>query len=129
MNGKNPTNLIEEELNSGTLFNLFAKQAEFQKEVTGAVLPRDDIQWASYHIIGLMEEVGEILKADKRWKTHRNTYYNPENKLVEIADSFITLINIALFSGFEGDDVSEAILEKIQENTSKFEQKRKEGYK
>ena len=108
-----------------SLHEIFAKQIKFQQLVTGeAHLPQDNIEWASYHVLGLVEEVGEVLKADKRWKTHRNSHYDKRNKLEELADIFITSTNIALFSGFSADDIYKATLEKIEVNTSKLELER-----
>lgn len=103
------------------LSQLFEKQAEFQKKVTGIDLPVDSVEWSSYHALALVEEVGEVLKADKRWKTHRNTHYDPENKLEELADTFITVINIAMYSGFGPEALYEAVVAKISKNTKKLE--------
>jgi NTP pyrophosphatase (non-canonical NTP hydrolase) len=104
---------------------IFEKQEQFQSEVTGIKqLPTDNVSWFSYHTNAMLEEMGEVLKADKRWKTHRNHEYNPENKLEEIADVFITAINISIFSGFSGEDIELAILKKIEENTRKLENER-----
>jgi NTP pyrophosphatase (non-canonical NTP hydrolase) len=76
-------------------------------------MPHDDVRLASYHIQQLMSEVGEVLDADKRWKNFRNEKYDRESKLEEIADCFIVLMNIAMFSGFSGHEVASAILKKI----------------
>jgi NTP pyrophosphatase (non-canonical NTP hydrolase) len=102
------------------LSTLFEAQSAFQKKVTGIDLPQDDVKWFQYHTNAMTEEMGELLKSDKRWKTHRNTNYDPMNKLEEIADVFITTMNIALFSGFCAADVSDAILKKILENVCKL---------
>ena len=67
-----------------------------------------------------MEELGELMKSDKRWKTHRNARYEPEEKLDEIADVFITAMNISMYSGFSADEVAKAIAKKIAENTEKL---------
>ena len=64
----------------------------------------------------MVEELGEVVKADKRWKTHRNERYLVEEKLDEIADVFITAMNIAIHSGFSSDDIEKAIMDKIQTN-------------
>jgi hypothetical protein len=85
---------------------IFAKQALFQCRVTGMRLPKDDVRWFSYHMQAMMEELGEVLKADKRWKTHRNGYYCPEEKLDELSDVAITLVNMALFSGIDWPTLS-----------------------
>lgn len=77
-------------------------------------LPRDFVPLFSYHIQQLISEVGEVLDADKRWKNLRNSKYNRKEKLDEIADCFIVLMNVAIFSGFNADDVLEAIASKLE---------------
>lgn len=115
MSGKTPFG------SESSLSLLFSKQLEFQNKISGIEKPTDDTKWFSYHIQAIVEEIGELLKADKRWKTHRNAYYDRENKLEEWSDVFISLINIALYSGFEDYEVFQAILKKIQENTEKLQ--------
>lgn len=100
---------------------LFQKQIEFQKQITNLInLPDDVPQWYSYHMLAMIEELGEILKADKRWKTHRNERYVPEEKLEEIADVFITLMNICIFSGVDSEKLVQAVEYKIGENIKKL---------
>lgn len=109
-----------------TLKELFDIQAVNQKEMlklgiySGQIggsmdteLPIDDVRLASYHIQQLVSEIGEVLTADKRWKTHRQDNYKRQDKLEEIADSFIVMMNIAMFSGFDGDEVTKAISDKL----------------
>lgn len=108
-----------------TLKELFDIQAGNQREmlkkgVYGCVggpidleLPVDSSALCSYHVQQLMSEVGEVLTADKRWKSHRQDNYNPQEKLEEIADCFIVMMNIAMFSGFDGEDVTKAIEDKL----------------
>ena len=84
----------------------------FKDEHTITV-PVDDVGLASYHIQQLMSEIGEVLGADKRWKSHRNDKYDKDEKLDEIADCFIVLMNVAMFSGFDGDDLAKAIEGKL----------------
>jgi len=105
---------------------LYWKQIAFQSKVLNLLkennkIPRDDEKWSSYHILGLTEEVGELLKADKRWKTHRNINFDPENKLTEIADVIICALNVAIFSGFTIFELNEAISKKIDKNLSNLE--------
>lgn len=76
-------------------------------------LPIDHPQLASYHIQQLISEIGEVLEADKRWKNIRNNKYNKDDKLDEIADCFIVLMNVAMYSGFNGEDLFNAISHKI----------------
>lgn len=77
-------------------------------------LPIDHPQLASYHIQQLISEIGEVLEADKRWKNFRNAKYNKDDKLEELADCFIVLMNIAMFSGFSSTDLYNAIYSKIE---------------
>lgn len=76
-------------------------------------VPVDDIRLASYHIQHLMSEIGEVLDADKRWKNFRNEKYDKNAKLEEIADCFIILMNISMFSGINGRELSKAIKTKL----------------
>lgn len=73
------------------------------------VIPQDIPSLASYHVQQLVSEIGEVLEADKRWKNFRNDKYDRDAKLDEIADCFIVLMNISMFSGFSADDVTNAI--------------------
>lgn len=117
-----------------TLKELFDIQAGNQREmlkngiyagqVGGSMdveLPMDSTSLASYHVQQLISEVGEVLTADKRWKTHRQDNYDSQAKLEEIADCFIVMMNIAMFSGFDGDDVVEAIEAKLFEVGKRIE--------
>ena len=86
----------------------------FKSEGTKNV-PVDDVKLMSYHIMQLMSEIGEVLDADKRWKNFRNQKYDEDSKLEEIADCFIVMMNVAMFSGFNGDQLVEAIKKKLNE--------------
>lgn len=83
--------------------------------------PTDDVGLASYHIQQLVSEIGEVLEADKRWKSHRNDKYNKNAKLEELADCFVVLMNIAMFSGFDGDDLAHAIQRKLDVVSARLE--------
>lgn len=85
---------------------------KYKDDKTNTV-PVDDIGLFSYNIQQLMSEIGEVLDADKRWKNFRNEKNDSNGKLEEIADCFIVMMNIAMFSGFNGTDVAKAIAEKI----------------
>ena len=76
------------------------------------VIPQDIPSLASYHVQQLVSEIGEVLEADKRWKNFRNEHYDKEAKLDELADCFIVLMNIAMFSGFSASDIYDAIIKK-----------------
>lgn len=109
-----------------SLKDLFDIQAANQREMlisgvysgqVGGVmdveLPIDSTSLCSYHIQQLISEIGEVLTADKRWKSHRQDGYCADDKLEEIADCFIVMMNIAMFSGFDGEDVTNAIVDKL----------------
>ncbi len=76
-------------------------------------VPADDAKLMSYHVQQLISEIGEVLEADKRWKNFRNRKYDKEGKLEEIADCFIVLMNIAMFSDFSAGELSKAIIDKL----------------
>lgn len=84
-------------------------------------VPEDDVKLASYHVQQLMSEIGEVLDADKRWKNFRNDKYDKNAKLEEIADCFIVLMNIAMFSGFNGTQMQNAIEEKLEVFSERIE--------
>lgn len=115
--------------NNYSFHNMFLKQAENQRNMFEkgmyngfsdndgkfTELPVDDPKLSSYHIQQLVSEIGEVLEADKRWKNFRNDAYDKDAKLDEIADCFIVLMNIAMFSGFDSVDIYDAICNKIEE--------------
>ena len=83
------------------------------KDKLTATVPVDDVGLASYHVQQLMSEIGVVLDADTRWKSHRNDKFDKNAKLEELADCFVVLMNIAMFSGFDGDDLANAIQQKL----------------
>ena len=107
-----------------TLKDFYNKQVEFQKLVARKYpydfavvnIPEDNVQACSYHIQQLISEIGEILSADKRWKNYRNNKHDAENKSEEIADCFIVLMNIAIFSGLSADEFEDIIVSKMNGN-------------
>lgn len=115
--------------NNYSFHDMFLKQAENQRNMfekgmySGfsdndgkfTELPIDDPKLSSYHIQQLVSEIGEVLEADKRWKNFRNNAYDKDAKLDEIADCFIVLMNIAMFSGFDSVDIYDAVCNKIEE--------------
>lgn len=110
-----------EETNVISISELFQKQIGFQELIVNhPFLPVDDPKWYSYHVLAMMEELGEILKADKRWKTHRNERFEPEEKLDEIADVFITIMNICIFSNIDSKTLLQAVSNKINSNIEKL---------
>lgn len=106
----------------------YDSQIHFQEIITGVKCPGDNLYQFSYHIQAMVEELGEVMKADKRWKTHRNARYEHDEKVDEIADVFITAMNIAIHSGLTADEMEQAIVNKINENYERLNvEKKKEG--
>jgi NTP pyrophosphatase (non-canonical NTP hydrolase) len=91
---------------------------EFQKLVEGynSPLPADEPTKFMYHMAAIQEELGEVLKADKRWKTHRNDTYDRPEKISELADVYITIFNQTIWSGITAEEIMQAIHDKISEN-------------
>lgn len=94
---------------------LFSGMYDDFKSTDTKYVPVDDTKLMSYHIQQLVSEIGEVLEADKRWKNFRNRKYDKGAKLEEIADCFIVLMNVAMFSGFDSAELSEAIAKKLNE--------------
>ena len=78
-------------------------------------IPCDNIKIMSYHVMQLMSEIGELLESDKRWKNFRRDKFENDEKLKELADCYIVLMNITMFSGFSAADIVKAIADKIEE--------------
>lgn len=90
-------------------------------------LPVDHPLLASYHIQQLISEIGEVLEADKRWKNIRNIKYSRKDKLDEIADCFIVLMNITMYSGFDSKQLYNAINDKLDIFAERIENENKEN--
>lgn len=122
--------------NCGSLKKLFDMQLENQLQLLEQgkyddyasdkflldYLPVDDVGLFSYHIQQLQSEIGELLQADKRWKNFRRGLPDLENKKEEIADCFIVLMNIAMFSGLTADELYSAIENKIEKVSKRIEE-------
>lgn len=112
-----------------TFCSLYVGQADFQREliksgvygnVGNVVLPDDNTRLFSYHLLHMFSELGEVMEADERWKKYRDSGYSRECKLEEIADCFLTMMNIAIFSGYQSWEVEEAIVNKIVKNIERI---------
>lgn len=84
-------------------------------------LPWNVPQVAAYNVLHLTSEVSEILQADKRWKSIRKDHVDMQNKAEEIADCFICLFNVAIWSGMDAQDLLGAIINKAQIYTERIE--------
>lgn len=105
---------------------IFQKQEEFQR-LLGYDVPVDDPYRMAHHLLGMVSEIGEVSQADKRWKTNgRNRHYDKEEKLLEIADVFIYLVNVCLYSEIPAEHFASAVIQKIRINKERYEEKLKE---
>lgn len=108
--------------------DFYNDQIAFQNEVIEKVgygievksIPEDNIEVAKYHMLALMEETGELIKSDKRWKNYRNKHFDKANKLEELSDCFITLFNVAMYSGISAEELELALTKKMDENTKRI---------
>ena len=108
--------------------DFFNDQVAFQKEVNEKFgynakvenIPEDNVEVAKYHMLALMEETGELVKSDKRWKNYRHTHYDKSNKLEELSDCFITLFNVAMYSGISAEELELALTKKMDENIKRI---------
>lgn len=106
---------------------LKGKYKDFSNISKFQVLPYDDSRLFSYHIQQLISEIGEVLESDKRWKSHRNDKYDRRHKVSELADCFIVLLNLLIFSGIESDEFLNEVLLKMQKNTERVNEEAKKG--
>lgn len=95
---------------------------EVSDEITLSGLPIDSPSLSSYHIQHLMSEIGEVLDADKRWKNFRNEKYDKDAKVDELADCFIVLMNICMFSDIDANEFEAAVLSKLETVKNRIEQ-------
>jgi len=117
MNGNKDMGAPERE----SLKSLYEAQRAYQQIVVGKLATKDNPELFKYHMCAIVEELGELLKADKRWKTHRNSTYDLAEKMEELADVFITVLNLAIFSGIDAEELFASVITKIQMNVEKLE--------
>lgn len=104
-----------------TISTLYAKQVEFQKLLGNLNIPVDDPHEMAHHLLGLVTEIGEVSQADKRWKkNNRNKHYDYEEKLSEVADCFIFLLNVCIYSDISPFMIMNAIDSKIDKNIDRY---------
>lgn len=109
--------------------DIYKEQIKFQDKVKDSYdfevgdLPSDIVQGFSYNIQHLVSEVGEVLEADKRWKSMRKSKYDRQAKIQEICDCFIVLMNVAIYSGVEPEELETELLYKLAVNRTRLESK------
>jgi phosphoribosyl-ATP pyrophosphohydrolase len=104
--------------------DIFEKQIKFQNKITGVTDVRDDQESYKYQIIAMFEELGEVVKADKRYKTHRKSY-DRVLKIYELADVYIVFMNMLIYSGISYDEFMKYLEEKMRLNFKRIEENEK----
>lgn len=107
---------IQREMHKKGMYAGFVS-SELSDEIAMTGLPIDSPTLSSYHVQHLMSEIGEVLDADKRWKNFRNEKYDKAAKVDELADCFIVLMNICMYSDINAGELELAIMDK--QNTVK----------
>lgn len=104
-----------------TFKELYDRQIEFQKIIGNYNIPNDDPELFSHHALGMVTEIGEVLQADKRWKKNgRNRHYDKNEKLEEISDVFIFLLNMLIYSDINPEDILKNVDKKISINIERY---------
>lgn len=108
-------------IQSNSLNELFNKQIEFQKLLGNEDIPKDDPIMFSHHLLSLVVEAGEVANSDKRWKQNgRNREYSKDEKLEEISDVFIFLMNLLIYSDITINEFLKVVEFKINKNTNRY---------
>lgn len=107
-------------MKNDTLGKLFELQKKFQARLYNDTneLPKEMPEKIPMQITSLVAELGEILEENQKWKSWRKNPppVNYENLLVEVVDAFHFLINIALFLGFDSNDIYNGFIKKNKKN-------------
>lgn len=99
----------------------YDKQIEFQKLLGFKDIPKDDPEMLIHNLFGMVTEISEVATEDKRWKKNgRNLFYDKINKKKEIADVFIFLLNVLIYSDISIEEFTDSVLEKQKENFNRF---------
>ena len=125
---KIPMKMNGRKMMSKSFAAFFNDQVDFQRKLINNIgysvdvkkIPEDNVELSKYHMLALMEETGELVKSDKRWKNYRNTYYDKSNKLEELSDFVITLFNVAMYSGISAEELEFALNKKMAENMKRI---------
>jgi dimeric dUTPase (all-alpha-NTP-PPase superfamily) len=110
------TNQVEKK---DKLEHLFELQKTLQKRIEKidklpAVMPEK----IPMQVTALIGEIGEILEEFQAWKAWRKNPpdYDREKLLLEVVDAYHFIINIALYLGFDADDIYDSFTKKNKVN-------------
>jgi len=96
------------------------RQVEFQRTLLGGREPERDEKLLAEQFILMNEEIGELISADKSWRGEYKNYREHGIAKEELADCFIVLMNIAIYSGICIKELGPIIREKQEKNMSRF---------
>lgn len=101
------------------LYRMFEMQKQLQEYLTGASLPDDRPDLVSYHALGLISELGEVLQTNKNWKPWNiekpKLPVNMNELRNEMADCWLFLINLTMSLNINSDDILKAFADKYKE--------------
>ena len=96
--------------------NVFEKQLELQKRIKN-VDELENVVDMYGAATGMMIEIGEMLQSDTRWKAYitrskKKAMFDFEQFKEELADVFIYLMNVLIYSGCPLDDFKHEVIYK-----------------
>lgn len=106
---------------------VYEKQTDLQHKISNCS-EGDDIRSpvAMYNsATAAMVEIGEMLQEDTRWKktvtgSTRQPVYDRHKVLEELADVFIYLLNVGIYSGFSSKEIETVIDYTINKNIKRL---------
>ncbi len=96
---------------------MFMCQRDLQKQLLGADLPGDRPDLISPYALGLVSEIGEVLQADKRWKSGMSKtggdekYHNHEEVLGELTDCLLFFINLTMSCNISDEELFQSFID------------------
>ncbi len=105
------------------LYSIFNEQTNQQQILSNLTLPCDIEDNFFYNVLLMFEEIGEILHTDRRYRreAYRATNnYNEREKISELADLFLIILNLIIYSGYELDTFLDIVQRKQTENLKNF---------
>lgn len=95
---------------------IFECQRDLQAKLLGVKLPADNPRLIAPYALGIVSEIGEVLQADKRWKTEMSrtggdeNYHNSEEVLGELTDCMLYFVNLVLACNIDQDKLFESFI-------------------
>lgn len=95
---------------------MFICQKNLQKSLLGVKLPKDSPELIAPYALGLVSEIGEVLQANKRWKSGMSKtggddqYCNQKEVTSELTDCLLYFINLCLACNIDYEDLFESFI-------------------